>query len=74
MHGHIVGALNAACMNPVLFFDELDKVSEPQGEEVVTVSYISPTAPRITGFRTDTSALIWTCPGGHDSRSTIATG
>jgi ATP-dependent Lon protease len=22
-------------MNPVLFFDELDKVSEPQGEEVV---------------------------------------
>jgi ATP-dependent Lon protease len=37
MHGHIVGALNAAqCMNPVLFFDELDKVSEsPRGEEVV---------------------------------------
>jgi ATP-dependent Lon protease len=36
-HGRIVGALRTArCMNPVLFFDELDKVSaSPRGEEVV---------------------------------------
>jgi hypothetical protein len=59
--------LNAAqCMNPVLF-DELDKVSESPRGGSRTVSYISPTAPRITGFGTDTSVtLIWTCPGGHD--------
>ena len=38
-HGKIVDCLmQAKCMNPVIFFDELDKVSDtPRGEEIINI-------------------------------------
>ena len=38
-HGRIVDLLQqAGCMNPVIYFDELDKVSEtPKGEEIINI-------------------------------------
>jgi endopeptidase La len=38
-HGRIVDVLQkAGCMNPVIYFDELDKVSEtPKGQEIINV-------------------------------------
>ena len=38
-HGRIVELLHqAGCMNPVIYFDELDKVSEtPKGEEIINI-------------------------------------
>jgi ATP-dependent Lon protease len=34
--GHLINVLiNSKCMNPIIFFDELDKVSETRGKEII---------------------------------------
>ena len=41
-HGKIVDCLiKSKCMNPVIYFDELDKISNtPQGEEILIYLFI----------------------------------